>query len=170
MGELFIVSRNVAPGRVIGAHGLRITRLDAVILGMWRIGIDGVRRLFDAPPTTRHDDRILDNISGFQSDLTPVFICALGVGADSLKQQLSIAFRTAKANRGQITTLALIELPFFYAEPRSESGSNQRGSLANRAMTIDASNLYRSARFVVENAVAVRVLAEMAIDTLHTLL
>ena len=35
-------------------------------------------------------------------------------------------------------------------------------------MAIDAADLDRRARLVVKNAVAVRVLAEMAIDALHT--
>src|SRR5260370_183409 len=155
MSELFIVSGHVAPGRIIGAHGLRITRLNAVVLWMRCIWIDDVRRLFDAPPETRHNHRVLDNVARFQRDFVPVLVFAFGIGADSLKQKLSITFRTTKANRGQIAPLALIELAVFHAEPRRESGSNEGCSLPNRAMTIDATNLDRSARLVVENAVTV---------------
>ena len=46
---------------------------------------------------------------------------------------------------------------------------NKVRALANRAMTIFASDLDRGARLVVKIAVAVRVLAEVAVDAMHSL-
>ncbi len=170
MRELLIVCRNVAPGRVIGAHGLGITRLDTVILRVWRIRIDGIDRLFDTPPTTRHDDRILDNVAGFQSDLVSVLVFPLAVSLNGLKQKLSPTFRSTKANCREITFRALCELAVFDARARGKSGSDQRRAIANGAMTIDAADFDRSARFVIKNSVTVRVLTKVAIDALHALL
>ena len=47
---------------------------------------------------------------------------------------------------------------------------NSVGPLADRAVTIIAADLDRRARFVVENAVAVRVLPEVAVDAVHPFL
>src|SRR5258706_5646802 len=99
-----------------------------------------------------------------------MLVFAFGVGADSLKQELPIAFGGAKAKGSQITTAALLEPSFFYAEARSKSGSHQRSSFANRAVTIDATDLDRSPRLVIKNAIAVGVLAKVAINALHALL
>ena len=44
---------------------------------------------------------------------------------------------------------------------------NSVRAFANRAMTIFASDLDRRARLVVEIAVAVRVLPEVAVDAVH---
>src|SRR5260370_38524996 len=118
MRELLIVCWNLAPRRVIGARGLRITRLDAVVLGMRRSGIDRVGRLLHAPPTTRNDDRILDNVAGSQRDFVPALVLPFRIGPDSLKHKLPIAFGTAEANRREVAPFALIELVVFDAEPR----------------------------------------------------
>ena len=49
------------------------------------------------------------------------------------------------------------------------TGRKQRRPLADRAVTVFAGDLDRRARFVVEIAVAVRVLTEVTIDAVHSL-
>src|SRR5260221_4828352 len=144
MRELLIVCRNVAPGRVIGAHGLGITRLYTVILRVWRIRIDGIDCLFDTPPATRHYDRILDNVTGLQSDLVSVLVLPLAVSLNGLKQKLSPTFRSTKANCREITFRTLCELAVSDANAGSKTRSNQRRVFTNRAVTIDATDLDRS--------------------------
>src|SRR5260370_31238790 len=71
---------------------------------------------------------------------------------------------------GEIAAFSFFDLAVLHNEPCGETGRYQRRSLANRAMTINAADLNRGARFVIDYSVAVRVLPEMTIDAMHPLL
>src|SRR6185503_7245831 len=99
-----------------------------------------------------------------------LLVLLLCVAANSLKEQQTPAFGIAKANRRQVSPFAFFDFAIFHGDTRRESGTEERRRRANRPMTVDAANLNGRARFVVENAITVRVLPEMTIDAVHAFL
>ena len=91
---------------------------------------------------------------------------------DALEQRNARAFRVANANARQILACRWLVLRFATlsgCSGRSAAAGPEVNSkpLLDRAVTVFARDLDRRARLVVEIAVAVRVLAEVAIDAVH---
>ena len=167
MRQQLVIRRHVTPGRIVSAHRLRIARLHTIILRVRRIRIYRVGSLLNAPPAPRYDHRILNNVSGLQSNFVSVLVFLFPVASDGLKQQHPSAFGIAKTNRREIAHYPLIELVVFNAQAGREPRRYQRCFLSNRSMTVDTTNLNRRARFVVKHSVAMRVLAKVTINAVH---
>src|SRR5437867_5074158 len=167
MREHLVVRRHVAPGRIIGAHRLGISGLRAVVLEMCGIGIDRIDGLLYPPPSSGHDHGILNDVAGLQRNLIPVLVFLFCIASEALKKQDASAVRIAKSNRRQIATFAFIDLSFFYADARRKTRRHERRAFPNRAVTVDTIYFNSSARFVVKQSVAVRVLPKMTINAVH---
>src|SRR5260221_509702 len=80
-----------------------------------RDAIDRVGRLFDPPPTARNDDRILNNVAGFQSDLVALLVFSFTIGADALEQEDSTTFGIAKPYGREVAPFPVFKLAVFHA-------------------------------------------------------
>jgi len=74
--------------------------------------------LLDTPPAPRHDHRILNDVSGLQSNFFSVLVLLLCIRPDGLKQQHASTFGIAKTNRREIAHDPLIELVVFDTQTR----------------------------------------------------
>src|SRR2546425_9950659 len=84
MGQLALVFRNVAPGRVVFAHGFGVTRLWAVVTSARG---DRVNSLRHSPPASRNDHRVLNNVAGFKLKSLPVLSFPFLIAREALKQR-----------------------------------------------------------------------------------
>ncbi|MCG3162585.1 MAG: hypothetical protein JMDDDDMK_03878 [Acidobacteria bacterium] len=127
---------------------------------------DGVNRLHDAPPFARFDQRVLHDVARAQINLFAVERLALGRLRDALEHRYLAATFVARFDLRQVFR----DRDDFAAEARRarrRAGSRQRRGLVNRAVAINAINLNRGARLVVQITVAVNVRADVAIGAMH---
>src|ERR1043165_8045248 len=173
MGQLIAVGRYLAPRDVVFANRLRVTRLLVVIA---RSGRDGVERLRHAPPAPRHDHRVLHDVACFKIDINTFLIFTFAIARDALEERDARAFSITHANArqilpGQRLVLRLASLSGGAGDDGSGGTRSKKGRLLlDRTVAVFTRNLDRRARFVVEIAVAVRVLAEVTINAVHAAL
>src|SRR5712664_3776126 len=101
MGQLALVFRNVAPGRVVFAQRFGVTRLWAVVTSA---GGDSVNSLRHSPPASRNDHRVLNNVAGFKLKWFSVFSFPFLVARQALKQRDLCTCFVAHANARQVLT------------------------------------------------------------------
>jgi len=168
--KLTIVRGNCTPGRVIFSDRLRIARFLTVVTTTFG---NGIGRLDHAPPTTGHYHRVLNDVAYFQIDIISLLVFSFSITRDSLEQRDTRTRLIAHTDASQILSnqWLLLCLSTFGGSARGGSGSwpgrEQSGFFADTSMTVNARHFDCSSRFVVKISVTVRVLPEMAIDTLH---
>ena len=107
MGQLLVISGNIAPGSIVNANGLGVSRFLAVIpLARG----DGVNGLLDAPPAARLNHRVLNDVSTLQINVITVLVLLLAVARHALKQRNACAAFVVHADAGQVAPFRLIEL------------------------------------------------------------
>src|SRR6185369_4377329 len=137
---------------------------------MGGVGINRVGGLLDAPPAAGHDHGILDDVAGLQGDIVSLLVFLYPVAGDSLKQQHAASVAVTKANRCEIASFAIVNFTVPDRGAGGEPRTHQRCPFTNCAMAIDATNFNCGARLVIQNPVAVNILAKVAINTMHPLL
>src|SRR3977135_2114054 len=101
MGQLVLVFRNVAPGRVVFAHCFGITRLWAVVTSARS---DCVNSLRHSPPASRNDHRVLNNVTGSKLKFLAVLSFPFLVAREALKQRDLCTGLIAHANARKVLT------------------------------------------------------------------
>jgi hypothetical protein len=169
MGQLVAVGRNVAPGRVVFANRLRITRLLVVVATAGR-DVSSVCGTRHQRPGTTIEFCMMSPV--FQIDVAPLLVFRFRSRVTRWKSGMRVPFRIANANARQILAGSgwFCDLRRSAAVPVATAAAGPEvNSVAfcESSVTIFARDLDRRARLVVEIAVAVRVLAEMTIDAVH---
>ena len=186
--ELALVRRHVAPDLLsvlVNADGLGVGRAP-VVVGLVPLRLrHGVGRLLDTPPAPRLDHRVLYDVARVQLHSLPRRVLLVRVGGDALEDRdrdLTTAARSRErglqvadevAPFSSLIEAVLNALAFggvceIYSG--GEAGGREVGRLSDRAVAVNAVNLDCGARLVVEDAVAVRVLLEVAVNAVHPLL
>src|SRR5262249_46624558 len=122
------------------------TRLFFIVLAIW---IDAIESLHNSPLQTFGDHRVLiDVASGF------IFL------EDLLAER--------RADARHLEALLVDNFAVVTALTGSRTRGQQSGLLIDRAVAIDAIEFDGGAGFTIEVAVAMRIVAEVAIHTVHT--
>src|SRR5262249_31398038 len=153
------VNGSVGPGLAVALHGLGVRRRVVVIAFARR---DGVNRLDDAPPFAGFNQRILHDVAGVQLDVLAFERLASGRRSDALDHRYLAALFVARLDLGQILRHG-DDLARVTSRPGGWVCKGQGRRLLNGAVAIDAIDLNRGSRLVIDVAVAVDVRADVTI-------
>src|SRR5213594_447466 len=101
VSELITIVWNTAPRRVVFSNCLRVLR---TLVEVTSAGCDSVERLWNTPPTPRHNHRVLNNVASLQVDVSSLFAFSFSIACDALKQRNPCARFVAHSNARQVLT------------------------------------------------------------------
>src|SRR5690242_21293635 len=158
MRQLIAVPRHITPGRIVLSNRLCILRLLVEVAASRSHRIECLRH---APPTSRDNHGVLNNVPALQLDIVSLFILALSITCDFLEERDACTSFVANADTRQILTtqgLVLRLAPFGRRSGNgccSKTGSKQVRTLPNRTVTIFTIDFYGGTWLVVQNSITV---------------